>query len=179
MMVGLKKIFNEVWEWTCSPFKKMYRNIRGFYHNFVRSSKWFARMWNNFDWDHYYLILMIVDKMKDMRYQLDVVDGEYVDLRHQPASMDADESDTVDRLAGLDKAIEIGERLLKDDYLEYTPNVQKWFDEHGYCYTGENKMSDKLHDEWFNCHKKSEKKRKKDINDFFNTIKKEHTMWWS
>lgn len=178
-MDGLKKIFNKVWEWTCSPFKKLYRNIRRIYHNFVRSSKWFIRMWNNYDWDHYYLLLMIVDKMKDMRYQLDVVDSSFVDLRHQPASMDSTESDTVDNLAGLDKAIEIGERLLVDDYLEYTPNVQKWLDEHGYICNGKNKMPDELRKEWLKCHEKEVKKRKKDINDFFNTIKKEHTKWWS
>jgi hypothetical protein len=40
-------------------------------------------MWNNHDFDDSYLMEVIIWKMKDMLYQLDVLDSDIVDLRNQ------------------------------------------------------------------------------------------------
>ena len=63
--------------------KKVFSKIKHFFSKFRRSCVWFKRMWNNYDFDYNYLMEVIVWKMKDMLYQLDVVAKEFVDLRHQ------------------------------------------------------------------------------------------------
>ena len=102
----MKKIVNFIQK-IFDKIKIPFRFIRNQYYNFLRSYKWFIRMWNNHDWDDGFLIQMMVDKMKDMRYQLDVKDKWFVNLRDQPLSFENQE-ERIDCIAGLDKAIEIG-----------------------------------------------------------------------
>lgn len=148
-----------------------------FIRPFKRSSKWFVRMWNNYDWDGEYIIEMLVWKMKDMRYRFDHIDIKYVDLRHQPKEFSSNCDEYEDRLEGLDRAIELGERILKNDYVEYTPEVQKWFDEHDIF--GKDKMSDDIHKQWMESHKRADKKEKNDKDIFFKIIRRDFESWWT
>lgn len=158
------------------PFKK----IREFWYKLSRSTRWFIRMWNNYDWDDGFLIEMMVLKMKDMRHQLDVVDRKFVDLRHQPIKLNDDgTTGVVDELAGLDRAIEVGERLLKHDYVQYTPNILKYFEERGVDILPITQLPDELQTEMKEVYKKSSEDEKKDWTEFFNTIRDEHHKWWS
>lgn len=152
------------------------RIFKKFYYNFKRSSKWFIRMWGNYDWDYNYLIEMMVDKMKDMRNQFDNVDVKYVDLRHQPKSFTDDNGETVDNLTGLDKAIELGERILTHDYIEYTPDIDEWHKTHDIF---EDNIPDDIKKKFNKIHEKAEKMENNDRKKFFNTIRDEHIKWWS
>ena len=175
MIHFIKKLGNKI----CKPFKWVKRTVENFILNFIKSSKWFIRMWNNHDWDGDFLIEMMVYKMKDIRYQLDVRDRWFVDLRHQPKNIDdkGESSETEDHLEGLDKAIEIGERIIKNDYVEYTPSVKKWFDEHDFF--SNEKMPDDIHKQWRKCHDIADKRERKDRKDFFNIIRDNNQLWWS
>lgn len=162
-----------------TPFKSLYKKVKQFFERFSRSCKWFVRMWGNYDWDHEYLIEMMLYKLKDMRYQLDVKDSWFVDLRHQPVNFthpDDSDYETTDNLAGLDKAIELGERILKHDYIQYPPDIQEWYDTHNMF---EDKMSESMRKKLMRVYKKSDYDEQKDRRLFFDIIKKEHQKWWS
>lgn len=150
--------------------------ITSFWYRLKRSSKWFYRTWNLPDWDYDFLIKMIVYKLKDMRYQFDVIDSDSVDLRHQPLKYDSDESDYVDRLKGLDDAIEIGERIVNGDYHIKDDEIDKWLEEHG-CF--KERMSDDLRERLFNNCKISEDKEENDRRMFFDILYREHQYWWT
>lgn len=117
------KFFNEL-KWWCEDiindpreiYKTPRREFRIFCENFKRSSKWFVRAWNDSDVLMRFIVPMIVYKLKDMRYQFDVIDAGFVDLRHQPTgNYTGEDSDyeTEDHLKELDMAIELGEELMK------------------------------------------------------------------
>ncbi len=135
-------------------------------------------MWNNYDWDYTCLIEMMVDKMKDMRYQLDVIDKDFVDLRHQPEFHGPNDTDynIVDELAGLDRAIELGEKILKDDYIQYTPEIQEWMDNHSFL---ADEVPEDLRKQLNEMREKSEIEEQNDRKMFFDTIRDEHQKWWS
>ena len=172
MMSSIKKLSSII----TTPFRFVYRKVKHFFERLSRSFKWAKRMWNNHDWDYDYIIIMIVDKLKDMRYQFDVVDIEHVDLRHQPVDFNQDNDETVDHLKELDEVIEIGERIIKGEYINYTPEIQKWYDENGYF---SKKMPDDLNKKLMEIYKESDEKELKDRNDFFNLIRDNHQKWWS
>lgn len=136
-------------------------------------------MWNNYDWDYNFLIKVMVDKMKDMRYQFDNVDKWFVDLRHQPigtSSPDDSDYESEDHLVGLDRAIELGEKILKGDaYYEYPEDVQKYLD-------GKRKNeqgSEEMRKKFLECCEKQDEEYRNDIKMFFNIIRDEHSQWWS
>lgn len=179
----LKKFFDKielglVWLWCyiSRPFKTLWRKWERFYEKLSRSCRWAKRMWNNPDWDYEYLLEMIVYKLKDIRYQLDVVDSYFVDLRHQPKTVGDENGETVDHLEGLDRAIELGEKILKDEYgIVYPENIQKWFDEHGRF----TKLPDELNKSYIKFLEDSDQQEKNDRNEFFNIIRDNHELWWS
>lgn len=172
---NIMNVFENIKE--CVSYFEPIRKIKQFWWQFKRSSKWFVRMWNNPDYDFDYFIEMIVLKMKDMRYQLDVIDADFVDLRHQPKGVCcSDSEDTIDNLQSLDKAIEIGERIMKNDYNKYTPRLNKWFDKYGFNI---DIMPDDLRKELLKIYKEADENEKNDRDEFFNIIRDNHIYWWS
>ena len=153
--------------------KRFILNIRNFFVKLKRSCKWFKRMWNNHDFDDGYLIQVIVWKMKDMLYQLDVVDSSFVDLRNQEHYKDNGYNG--DLLKSLEECIEIGERLLKDDYMIYSEVVDEWFAKHGYV----EEMPEDIRKLFIDACKEAEVRRSEDNDKFFNIMKKHHWGWWS
>ena len=130
-------------------------------------------MWDNHDFDDGYLMQVIVWKMKDMLYQLDVVDRDIVDLRHQPHC--TDNGYDGDLIKSLEECIEIGERIIADDYLKNSDVVDEWFETH--------KFTDKMPEDISKlfkeaCHN-AEKRRSEDNEKFFDTMKKYHWGWWT
>ena len=148
--------------------------IKNFWHNLKRSCRWFKRMWNNYDFDSYFLIQMMVDKMKDMRYQFDYIDAKFVDLRHQPSYNDS--NIIIDSIAELDKAIEVGERLLDDDYFIQHPDVEKWLNENPLLPI---KMPDDIKTKFMKAYYDAKDAREKDNILFFNLISQNHENWWT
>jgi hypothetical protein len=130
-------------------------------------------MWNNHDFDDGYLIEVIVWKLKDMLYQLDVVDSWFVDLRHQEHCKDNGYDG--DTLKSLDECIEIGERLIADDYIVYPDEVKNWLSEHNI----NEKMPENIIELMAECYHESEWRKSEDNEKFFNLIKKYHWGWWS
>lgn len=122
---------------------------------------------------------MMVDKMKDIRYQLDVRDKNFVDLRHQPKSFTDECDETIDILKSLDDAIEIGERIINDDYVVYTDDLDKWFEKSDISDIIHRQMPKSLRDELDTCYEIANNKKNKDIEDFFNLIKNNFENWWS
>lgn len=154
--------------------KKVFSKIKHFFSKFRRSCVWFKRMWNNYDFDYNYLMEVIVWKMKDMLYQLDVIDKKYVDLRYQEHCKDNGYNG--DMLKSLEECIEIGERLIADDYVKYPDAVEDWFLKH-------NTLNDELPEDirklMREAFDESEKRKDEDNEMFFNIMKKYHYDWWS
>ena len=175
MMDCIKRLVENIKEF----FKyKIVQPVKDFWKKLSRSSRWFVRTWNNYDWDSMYLIQLMVDKMKDMRTQFEN-DGEFVDMRHQPKYIDGEEcGEYVDHLEGLDKAIEIGERILKDDYIQYTPSVKEYIDRENGLFDTNKTMPENVYDEFIECCKDEVRRRKKDNEDFFDTIRDNFELWW-
>ena len=112
--------------------------------------------------------------MKDMRYQFDYIDAKFVDLRHQPSYNDS--NIIIDRIAELDKAIEVGERLLDDDYLIQHPDVEKWLNENQLLPI---KMPDDIKTKFMKAYHDAKDAREKDNILFFNLISQNHDKWWT
>ena len=153
--------------------KKIILKVRNFFVKLKRSCKWFKRMWNNHDFDDGYLMQVIVWKMKDMLYQLDVLDSDIVDLRNQEHLKDNGYNG--DLIKSLEECIEIGERLIEDDYTIYPEVVDEWFAIHGYL----EKMPEDIRKLFMDACREAEVRRSEDNEKFFDTMKKHHYGWWS
>ena len=155
--------------------KKIISYIKNFFRKLRRSCKWFKRMWSNHDFDDGYLMQVIVWKMKDMLYQLDVVDRRFVNLRNQEHCKDNGYNG--DLLKSLEECIEIGERLISDDYVVYPEEVEEWFLKHGHCFN--DVMPEDIHKSFIKAIEESEKRQNEDNEKFFDIMKKHHYGWWS
>lgn len=153
--------------------KKIILRIKNFFVKLKRSCKWFKRMWNNHDFDDSYLMQVIVWKMKDMLYQLDVLDSDIVDLRNQEHCKDNGYDG--DLIKSLEECIEIGERLIDDDYTIYPEVVDEWFETHGHL----EKMPEDIRKLFMDACREAEVRRSEDNEKFFDTMKKHHYGWWS
>ena len=153
--------------------KKILLKVRNFFVNLIRSCKWFKRMWNNHDFDDGYLMQVIVWKMKDMLYQLDVLDSDIVDLRNQEHCKDNGYDG--DLIKSLEECIEIGERLIEDDYIIYPDVVNEWYATHGYL----EKMPEDIRKLFMDACREAEVRRSEDNEKFFDIMKKHHYGWWS
>lgn len=153
--------------------KTIISKIKNFFVKLKRSCKWFKRMWNNHDFDDSYLMQVIVWKMKDMLYQLDVLDSDIVDLRNQEHCKDNGYDG--DLIKSLEECIEIGERLIEDDYTICPEVVDEWFETHGHL----EKMPEDIRKLFMDACREAEVRRSEDNEKFFDTMKKHHYGWWS
>lgn len=152
---------------------KIFFEIEGFFRKLKRSCKWFKRMWNNHDYDDTYLIQVIVWKMKDMLHQLDVVDSNIVDLRNQEHCKDNGYDG--DLIKSLEECIEIGERLLADEYDEDPDIVKEWLSKHSIL----EPMPSDIEYIFLASIRTSEERKSADNEKFFDIMKKHHWGWWS
>ena len=147
--------------------------IKNFFHKFIRSCRWFNRMWNNHDFDYSFLLKTIVWKMKDMLYQLDVVDKNIVDLRNQVQYKDNGYNG--DLLKSLEECIEIGERIIEDDYITYPDIVKEWLSQNSIA----EKIPEDVNKLLLESYNEADKKKEDDIERFFNIFKNNYMGWWS
>lgn len=109
-----------------------------------------------------------------MLYQLDVVDSDIVDLRSQ--NHYKDNGYDGDLLKSLEECIEIGERLIADDYIIYPDIVRDWLSDHKIIW-GE--MPEDIHNLLMESYRDSERRKEEDNERFFNIMKEYHWGWWS
>ena len=147
--------------------------MRRFFNNLKRGCRWLKRMWNNYDFDDGYLIEVIVWKMKDMLYQLDVLDRSFVDLRNQ--QLYKDNGYDGDLIKSLEECIEIGERLIKDDYIIYPDIVEEWMAKHKW----NDEMPDDVRKLLMDSYEDADRRRLEDNEKIFDIMKKHHWGWWS
>lgn len=131
-------------------------------------------MWNNHDFDDTYLIQTIVWKMEDMLYQLDVKDSWFIDLRHQDCCNDNVYGE--DMLKSLEECIEIGNRLIEDEYVKFPNVVEDWFAEHSLI---DEEMPEDLRNLFVGAYEDAERRKEEDNEKFFDIMKKHHWGWWS
>ena len=148
-------------------------DIKNFFCKLRRSCRWFRRMWDNHDFDDGYLLEVMIWKMKDMLYQLDVVDKRFVDLRNQEHYKDNGYDG--DLIKSLEECIEIGERLLADDYDIHPDVVNEWFATHKVT----EEMPEDIRKLFIESCREADKRRLEDNEKFFDIMKKNHWGWWS
>lgn len=157
----------------CDKMKKIISEIKNFFVKLRRSCRWFKRMWNNHDFDDSYLMRVIVWKMKDMLYQLDIVDKKFVDLRNQEHYRDNGYNG--DMIKSLEECIELGEKIIADEYICYPEIVEDWFSKHDF----NEKMPEDIHKLLIASYEESDNKKMEDNEKFFDIMKKHHWGWWS
>ena len=131
-------------------------------------------MWNNYDFDDTYLIQTIVWKMEDMLHQLDVEDSWFIDLRHQDCCEDSDYGE--DKIKSLEDCIEIGNRLIEDEYVKFPYVVEDWFSKHSLI---DEVMPEDVHKLFIDACVDADKRKEEDNEKFFDIMKKHHWGWWS
>jgi hypothetical protein len=79
-------------------------------------------------------------------------------------------------LKSLEECIEIGERLIADDYVIYPDAVEDWFSKHDSL---NEEIPEDIRELMGEAFDESEKKKEEDNENFFNIIKKYRYDWWS
>jgi lipoate-protein ligase A len=79
-------------------------------------------------------------------------------------------------LKSLEECIEIGERLIADDYVKYPDAVVDWFSKHDSL---NEEIPEDIRELMREAFDESEKKKEEDNEIFFNTMKKYHYDWWT
>ena len=108
-----------------------------------------------------------------MLYQLDVVDKNIVDLRNQVQYKDNGYNG--DLLKSLEECIEIGERIIEDDYIVYPDIVKEWLSQNSIA----EKIPEDINKLLLESYDEADKKKEDDIERFFNIFKNNYTGWWS
>ena len=139
----------------------------------------FARLgWNNYDWDHAYLLEVMIFKMKRMQKAC------FEEGHHVPEKLPEQ---------SLRLAIKLGEKLLKDDYHYHsTLHSEKWgelefiekTDESGRKYTGMGRsgvspeQEDQERAEAMEAYRKDDSVKARDSRWFYSIIQKYNESWW-
>lgn len=153
------------------PIVRIYRKV-------ARSLAFAKLGWNNYDWDHAYLLTLMVFKMKRMQKAC------FEEGHHIPEKLPQQ---------SLRLCIKLGEKLLKDDYFYFTGlHNEKWgelefiekTDESGRKYTGmgrsgvpkEKEEQERL--EFMEAYKKDDSVKARDTRWFFGIMAKYQESWW-
>ena len=78
-------------------------------------------------------------------------------------------------IKSLEECIEIGERIIADEYDNYPDDVEKWFAEHSLSET----MPEDIHKLFMKSIDDADKLKDEDNEKFFDIMKKHHWGWWS
>ena len=79
-------------------------------------------------------------------------------------------------IKSLEDCIEIGERLIADDYVKYHDVVVDWFLKHDSL---NDELPEYIKELMGKAFDESERKKEEDNEMFFNIMKKYHYDWWS
>lgn len=156
------------WFW---PIVRIYRKV-------ARSLAFAKLGWNNYDWDHAYLLQLMIFKMKRMQKAC------FEEGHHIPEKLPQQ---------SLRLCIKLGEKLLKDDYFYFTGlHNEKWGElefiektnESGRKYTGigrpgvpkEKEEQERL--EFMEAYKKDDSVKARDTRWFFGIMAKYQESWW-
>lgn len=156
------------WFW---PIVQIYRKV-------ARSLAFAKLGWNNYDWDHAYLLQLMIFKMKRMQKAC------FEEGHHIPEKLPQQ---------SLRLCIKLGEKLLKDDYFYFTGlHNEKWGElefiektnESGRKYTGigrpgvpkEKEEQERL--EFTEAYKKDDSVKARDTRWFFGIMAKYQESWW-
>lgn len=149
-----------------------------YYRKICRSLAWARKGWNNYDWDHAYLLEVMVFKMKRM-YKAIFEEGHHIPDKTSPQSL---------RLA-----IKLGEKLIKHDYFHFSGlHNAKWgeiefiekVDAQGRKYTGMGRSGvpkekeEEERAEFLKACRLDDSIKARDYRWFFNIIQKYQEAWW-
>jgi hypothetical protein len=148
------------------------------YRKLARSLAWAIFAWDNYDWDHAYLLEMIVFKMKRMQVAC------FKEGHHIPEKLPQQ---------SLRLCIKLGEKLVKDDYFYFSGlHNQKWgelefitkTDETGRKYTGMGRskvppgQEEQERAEAMEAYRKDDAVRTRDSRWFYSIMQKYQESWW-
>jgi hypothetical protein len=101
------------------------------------------------------------------------VDKKFVDLRNQEQYKD--DGYNGDMIKSLEECIELGEKIIADEYICYPEIVEDWFSKHDF----NEKMPEDIRKLFMDACREAEVRRSKDNEKFFDIMKKHHYGWWS
>jgi hypothetical protein len=177
-MMNVKPISLESKETWKTKLTELFWPVVRFYRKVARSLA-FARIgWNNYDWDHAYLLKLMIFKMKRMQKAC------FEEGHHIPEKLPQQ---------SLRLCIKLGEKLLEDDYFYFTGlHNEKWgdiefiekVDQEGRKYTGmgrpgvppEKEAEERA--EFVEAYKKDDSVKARDTRWFFGIMAKYQESWW-
>ena len=150
-----------------------FRNLKKGIWNLI---SWFSIVWNDRDWDYYFIFELLKFKLERMEQC----------LREHGRSIDNEKDAN-----SIKECIVILERLIKDDYAaeDWNRIRSKWGDfEFSNCENGCTKLTvsgvkteedeKKYSSDIKNCCEKEENMIQKDLNDLFDNMKINIRRWW-
>ena len=153
------------------PVVRIYRKV-------CRSLAFAKLGWNNYDWDHAYLLELMIFKMKRMQKAC------FEEGHHIPEKLPQQ---------SLKLCIKLGEKLLKDDYHYFSGlHGQKWgeldfiekTDSQGRKYTGMGRsgvlpeQEDQERAEAMEAYRKDDSVKARDTRWFYGIMAKYQESWW-
>jgi len=174
------KMIKEMPKWDLKDeLKHRLWPLRRLYHQICRSLAWARLGWNNYDWDHAYLLDVMVFKMKRMQKAI------FEEGHHIPEKAP---------IQSLKLCIKLGEKLRKDDYFyHHGLHNAKWGDlefiekvdeKTGRKYTGMGRpgvpkeKEEEERAEFLEACRKDDSIKVRDTRWFFGIMAKYQESWW-
>jgi len=154
--------------------KNIIKEIHNLPYNIKNICGWIKILWNNFDWDHSFLLDILEYKLGKMKYYFEN-DGILI-------KEDAD--NIVNQLTLCINACkqlnteEYENEIFSQYYEKYPIKFDTWTDENGRKCTGMLPKKGKEKSEWNKLNKLSIAKNKELRNQLFNTMKDNFDSWW-
>lgn len=177
-MMNVKPISLESKETWKTKLVELFWPVVRIYRKVARSLAFAKLGWNNYDWDHAYLLQLMIFKMKRMQKAC------FEEGHHIPEKLSQQ---------SLRLCIKLGEKLLKDNYFYFTGlHNEKWgkfefiekTDESGRKYTGMGRpgvpkeKEEQERAEFLEAYKKDDSVKARDTRWFFEIMAKYQESWW-
>jgi hypothetical protein len=154
--------------------KNIIKEIKNLPYNIKNICGWIKILWNNFDWDHSFLLDILEYKLSKMKsyFEKDTIIAR---------------DDANDIVAQLNLCIFACNQLNTEEYETeiYAPfhkkhpfRIEEWEDENGNKRAGLRSMKKEECDEWMKLYELSNIKNKELRNQLFDTMKKNFDSWW-
>jgi hypothetical protein len=154
--------------------KNIIREIRNLPYNIKNILGWLKILWNNFDWDHSFLLDILEYKLSKMKTYFE---NDAIIVREEADDIVEQLNSCIEACKQL-KSEEYENEIFAPYYEKYPIKFDTWTDENGIECTGLLPLKDKKYSEWMKLHKLSIVKNKELRNQLFDTMKDNFDAWW-
>jgi hypothetical protein len=147
-------------------FYSWYGTLRSFFKSLKRTIEYIPVVWNNYDWDHVYLLKIMQYKIQRMR------------KHHEKVRLFVGVERTIDQLKLCEVLLD---RLIKDDYTDelYKQHCDKWYPNQDIFERLKNHLDEPVERREFKqIMDHEEYMRKQDMEYLCKVMTKHYRSWW-